>query len=197
MRPGLMLVVVAMTFIWGSGAGRNRPLSQPAGQGGAIPLILEKEQGEQRVRRPRNNPIASGPFILKIDAKNGGSSHLILGTEEMAPGALIPRHKHLGQDEILLIQTSTAHVWLGDQERDVHAGGVVFVPSGTWISLRNTGGEILNLTFVFSAPGFDEYLRCTSVPNGRQIVAMTDDEFKECQHKGHAVFQAAEPQLSR
>src|SRR4029450_5394601 len=33
-----------------------------------------------------------------------------------------------GSDEILLIQGGTAHVWLGDQERDLHAGGLVFIP---------------------------------------------------------------------
>jgi len=192
-----MLVVFVATAFSGSSIIRNRPFSPVAEKAGAIPLALEKEEGEQRVRRPRNNPMASGPFILKIDPKNGGSSHLILGTEEMAQGALIPRHKHLGQDEILFIQTSTAHVWLGDQERDVHAGGVVFIPAGTWISLRNTGSEILNLAFVFSEPGFDEYLRCTSVPKGQQVVAMTDNEFRECQHKGHAVFQAAGPPISK
>jgi len=197
MRQGLTLVTLVMTLFGGSDTVPNRPLVQSAKVGLALPLVLEKNEGEQRVRRPRNNPIASGPFILKIDPKNSSSSHLVLGTEEMAPGALIPRLKHLGQDEILLIQTSTAHVWLGDQERDVHAGGVVFIPSGTWISLRNTGNEVLNLVFVFSEPGFDEYLRCTSVPKGQQVATMTDDEFKECQHKGHAVFQATGPPISK
>src|SRR5207248_11236797 len=62
---------------------------------------------------------------------------------------------HLGQDEILLLQTGTAHVWLGEQERDVHAGGLVFIPAHTWISLKNTGTEPVSLTFIFSAPGLD------------------------------------------
>src|SRR5215831_1676876 len=64
----------------------------------------------------------------------------------------------------LLIQTGSAHVWLGTQERDVHAGAIVFIPSDTWISLKNTGNETINLAFVFSDPGFDEFMRCTSVP---------------------------------
>jgi quercetin dioxygenase-like cupin family protein len=55
----------------------------------------------------------------------------VLGTEELAPGAAIQKHRHLVKDEILLIQSGTAHVWLGDQERDVHAGGLAFIPSVT------------------------------------------------------------------
>jgi len=75
---------------------------------------------------------------------------MFVGIEEIPAGGLIPRHKHLGQDEILLIQTGSAHVWLGEQERDVHAGAIVFIPSDTWISVKNTGNEIINLAFVFS-----------------------------------------------
>jgi len=97
----------------------------------------------------------------------------------------------MGQDEILLIQSSTAHVWLGHSERDVHAGAVVFIPSGTWISLKNTGRENLALAFVFSEPGFDDYLRRTSVGVNEKSSTMTDQEWKECQHRGHAEFASA------
>jgi oxalate decarboxylase/phosphoglucose isomerase-like protein (cupin superfamily) len=74
--------------------------------------------------------------------------------EEIPHGAGISKHKHLGQDESLLIQTGTAHVWLSDQERDLHAGGLVFIPSSTWIRLKNIGAESISLVGIFSAPGF-------------------------------------------
>jgi mannose-6-phosphate isomerase-like protein (cupin superfamily) len=88
----------------------------------ATPLILEKNEGEHRVRRPSETPLPTGPFTIRIDRKNGASQKMFAGTEEIPAGGLIPRHKHLGQDEVLLIQTGSAHVWLGTQERDVHAG---------------------------------------------------------------------------
>ncbi len=152
------------------------------------PLILEKNEGEQRERRPREGAIASVPFTIKVDRKNGGSQHMWLGTEEIVPGGRIPRHQHLGQDEILLIETGTAHVWLGNQERDVHAGAVVFIPSETWISLKNIGNDPITLAFVFSAPGFDDYLRCTSAAAGERLPAMTIPEVKACQEKGHVHY---------
>ena len=62
--------------------------------------------------------MATKSFIIKVDRQNGGSQKMWLGTEEIPPGGLIPKHKHLGQDEILLIQTG-----------NVHAGAVVFIPS--------------------------------------------------------------------
>jgi len=112
-----------------------------------------------------------------------------VGTEEIPVGGIIPRHKHLGQDEILLIQTGSAHVWLGTQERDVHAGAIVFIPSES---------EVINLAFVFSDPGFDEFMRCTSVPAGdSSSTRVSHDEFEYCQHKGHVVYESRRVTLSR
>src|SRR5438552_835731 len=79
------------------------------------PLILEKDEGEKRVRRPRRQAVASPEFFIKVDRVNGGSQHMFAGAEEIPPGAAIPFHRHHGQDEILIIQTGSAHVWLGDQ----------------------------------------------------------------------------------
>jgi len=73
---------------------------------GANPLLLEKNEGEKRLWRPEPGEVDPGGFI----------------------GDEIPRHKHLGQDEILLIEKGTAHIHLGDEERDlmredgVHSG---------------------------------------------------------------------------
>jgi oxalate decarboxylase/phosphoglucose isomerase-like protein (cupin superfamily) len=89
------------------------------------------------------------------------------------------------------VETGTAHVWLGAQERDVHAGAIVFIPSDTWVSTKNTGNENIRLAFVFSDPGFDDFIRCVSVPAGEPSQKLTPEEFKECQHQGHVEFEAA------
>lgn len=155
----------------------------------ARPLILEKNEGELRTRRIHTDKssVAASQFLLKVSPKNNGSQHLVLGTEELLPNARIPKHKHLIQDEILLIQTGTAHVWLGDKESDVHAGAMVFIPSDTWISLKNIGAEPVGLVFVFSAPGFEETMRCNSVPANEKPTPLTPEQRKECSHIGHAV----------
>src|SRR5437899_5760786 len=87
----------------------------------AKPLLLEKNEGELRTRRVHTDASApaSSQFMLKVSPKNNGSQHLVAGTEELAPGAAIPKHRHLTQDEILLMPNGKAHVWLGDQERDL------------------------------------------------------------------------------
>jgi quercetin dioxygenase-like cupin family protein len=149
---------------------------------------LEQNEGEVRTRRihtDRSAP-ASSQFTLKVSPKNNGSQHLVAGTELLAPGAALPNHRHLIQDEMLLIQSGTAHVWLGDEERDLHAGGLVFIPANTWISAKNIGTDAIALTFVFSAPGFEETMRCNSVPAGETPTTITPEQQLECAHLGHS-----------
>src|SRR5229473_7906995 len=87
------------------------------------PLILEKNEGERRVVRGwPGHPDPGETFILKVDPKNGGSSHLVLLTADLAPGKEIVAHKHPHADEILFLQTGTARVHVGDSVRVVHAG---------------------------------------------------------------------------
>jgi quercetin dioxygenase-like cupin family protein len=157
-------------------------------QGGAKPLLLEKNEGEQRIWR---DPPPGG-FMLKVSPKNNGSQHLVLGTEDLLPGDNIPRHKHLGQDEVVFIQAGTLHVRLGDQERDLRAGGMAFIPAYTWVSLNNNGPEPVSMVFVFSAPGFENHLRCVSVPANEKPTPSTVEEQKKCDHEGHVIYKELE-----
>jgi len=171
------------------GVAQSQTPAAPASGQPPKPLILEKNDGELRTRRIHtdNSNVPSSQFLLKVSPKNNGSQHLVLGTEELAPNARIPKHKHLVQDEILLIQSGTAHVWLGNQESDVHPGGMVFIPSDTWISLKNTGTEPVSVVFIFSAPGFEETMRCNSVPAHEKPTPLTPEQRKQCSHLGHSV----------
>jgi quercetin dioxygenase-like cupin family protein len=158
---------------------------------GAKILVLEREQGEKRIRRPREKmPNPTSEFMLKVTPHNSGSQHLVLGTETIPPGGVIPKHRHLGQDEILFLQAGTARVSLNDQDYEVHAGGMVFFPLNTWVSLRNTGAAPIQLIFIFSAPGFDEYMRCSSVPEGQPAPPIRLDEVTKCAHDGHVEYEA-------
>ena len=198
MRFGLQVLSLSTILVGTYGIALNDAHPQSARDNTITPLILEKSEGEHRVRRARQIPVPTGVFTIKVDRRNGGSQKMWLGTEEIPPGGVVPRHKHLGQDEIVLIQTGSAHVWLGTQERDVHAGAIVFIPSDTWVSLKNTGNENITLAFVFSDPGFDEFMRCTSVPLGDpSSETVSRDELKDCQHKGQVLYEGFEPVRSR
>jgi quercetin dioxygenase-like cupin family protein len=161
------------------------------------PLILEKNEGERRVWRPiegaKGWDAEPGPFILKIDRQNGGSSHLVFGTEDLPPGANIDRHRHPGADEIIFLQNGRARVSVGDRTREVHGGATVFIPANTWISVTNIGTEAINCVFVFSAPGFDAFMRAESVREGQKITPLTKAEDAQIQKKHANAVIYAEP----
>ena len=150
----------------------------------ATPLILEKNEGEHRVFRPwPGHPEPGAAFTLKVDPRNGGSAHLVLGTEDLKPGEEIGAHQHPAHDEILYLAAGTARVQLGDTTRTVHGGATVFIPAGTWIAVSNPGTEIASLAFVFSSPGFEDFMRAQSAREGERLVPVSEAQDKELQKK--------------
>jgi len=157
-------------------------------QGAAKPLLLEKNEGERRIWREP----PPGDFMLKVSPKNNGSQHLVMGTENMSPGDEFPMHKHLGQDEIVYLEKGTVHAHVGDQERDLHAGGTVFIPANTWVDIKNAGTDTASVVFVFSAPGFENYMRCDSVLPGEKVIPLSIEEQRACSHEGHVIYKDLE-----
>jgi mannose-6-phosphate isomerase-like protein (cupin superfamily) len=165
-------------------------LISPAGSNGRRNTGLQFTRGSFRTRSPRENVASlNSDFLLNVSQKTHGSKHLLLGTEEIPPGAVIPKHRHHAEDEILLIQTGNAHVWLGDKEYDAEPGALVFIPAGTWISLKNSGNENISLVFVWNDPGFEEMMRCASVPKGQVAEPISREGVKSCYHHGDAELE--------
>jgi quercetin dioxygenase-like cupin family protein len=181
---GIVIFVSVCIFQTRSAQSATANTSQTA----AKPLLLEKNEGERRFWREP----PPGDFILKVSPKNNGSQHLVMGTEDMAPGDEFPTHEHLGQDEILYIEKGTVHVHLGDQQRDLHAGGTVFIPAYTWVSVKNAGAETASVVFVFSAPGFENYMRCDSALPNEQVAPLSLEGQKACSHEGHVIYKDLE-----
>ena len=179
-----VMLVAFCVFNTRSAQSSSATLSQTV----AKPLLLEKDEGERRIWREP----PPGDFILKVSPKNNGSQHLVMGTEDMHPGDEFPMHKHLGQDEILYIVKGTVHAHVGDQERDVHVGGTVFIPALTWVNVKNAGTDTVSVVFVFSAPGFENYMRCDSVLPNEKVTPLSPEQMKACEHKGDVIYQDIE-----
>jgi len=149
-------------------------------------LILQVGEGERRVRRNAGK----GPFILKVDRLNGGSPDLVMGYEDLAPGAEIQPHTHLVADEILFIHRGSGVAKLGKRESPVSAGATIYIPRNVMISVRNTGSEPLGIAFIFSKPGFEELMRDNSVLEGQPVTPISAEERDQIRkrHRWHTVF---------
>jgi hypothetical protein len=79
MRFASSIMCVCTILLWGYATAPPTPLAQSPTPNKPTPLILEKNEGEQRVVRGwPGHPDPGENFILQVDPKNGGSSHLVL-----------------------------------------------------------------------------------------------------------------------
>ena len=157
------------------------------------PLLLQAKDGEMRLRRPlaanAHVGMLTTSVLFKVDTKNSGSKRLMFITETLLPGAVIPRHRHLRQDEILYIEHGTVYAQVGNMQGRVGDGGTIFIPHNTWVTIKNVGTTSINLLAFFDGSDFDEYLRCTTVPPGSAPKPMSTKVRKGCATTGHVEYR--------
>jgi quercetin dioxygenase-like cupin family protein len=183
-RPLATGVTIASVAVCCSGnIGRANPAAAPVAQ--AEGFILQIGEGERRVRRNAGK----GPFIIKVDRQNGGSPDLVMGYEEIAPGAEIQLHRHLIADEILFVYRGGGMASLNGRKARVSAGATIYIPRNVTIGLVNDGTEPLAITFTFSKPGFEELMRDNSVLEGQPVIPMSADERAQirAKHRRHTI----------
>jgi len=188
--PQVIAAILAGSSMLACSHSRSLPTTDPiASPTSASGLVLAADEGERRVRRN----VVKGPFILKVDRQNGGSPDLVMGYEDIAPGAEIQPHTHLVADEILFIHRGTGMAKLGQRESPVSAGSTIYIPRHVQISLRNTGSEPLGVAFIFSKPGFEELMRDNSVLEGQPVTPISAQERDQIRkrHSWHTIFPPA------
>jgi mannose-6-phosphate isomerase-like protein (cupin superfamily) len=187
-RCRLHVIAATLAVVSLSGCSPNRgprrdaePAASPRGAG----LVLQDGEGERRVRRTTGK----GPFILKVDRQNGDSPDLVMGYEDLAPGAEIQPHTHLVADEILFIHRGSGVATLGGRASPVRAGATIYIPRHVQISVRNTGTEPLGVAFIFSKPGFEGLMRDNSVLEGQPVTPISAEERAQIRrrHSWHTV----------
>ena len=153
----------------------------------AIPLILEENDGERRLRRP-GGPVGSESvpeFFIKVDRLNGGAEDFYVGYEVMKPGGMIPFHKHHNSEEIVILEEGGATVTVGDKKAVTGPHAVVFIPRETWVSIANTSNSPIHLYGLFSRQGFENFLRARSVRPGEPLTPLTPEELRRAEIEGH------------
>jgi mannose-6-phosphate isomerase-like protein (cupin superfamily) len=101
-------------------------------------------------------PNSSMAFVFDAERPDGAYvSGLTLICEEIAVGDRIPLHIHPTIEEIVFIDSGTAQITVGAEQRIVGAGGIAFIPPGTPHETRNVGDTALHLHAIFPAPNID------------------------------------------
>lgn len=156
-------------------------------------LILSASEGERRLHRPPPGSLSNltAPFILKVDGRNGGAPEFVMLTEDIPPGQAIPAHRHPHSDEIIFVHGGTGLASLAGRQAAVTTGATIYMPRNTVVGLRNAGAEPLKIVAIFSQPGYEEYLREISVPEGQKPTPLTLEELSaiRARHLDAAVYE--------
>lgn len=151
-----------------------------------VPLILQDDEGDHLVHRA--GPLGGIPFTIKVDGQIGNSEDFFVFAETLAPGQMIPFHKHHNAEEILIFEDPGARVIVGNKSGDANSHSMVFIPRNTWISATNTGRNSIHLLAIFSRHGFETYMRAISAKPGESLKALSQDELTQLRALGHATY---------
>lgn len=73
--------------------------------------------------------------------------HVTLNRSVNPPGKLVRPHSH-GCEQMINVVEGTAWFRVGDEEKHVSAGDVIYIPKGAMHEMKNTGdGEFVYLSF--------------------------------------------------
>jgi quercetin dioxygenase-like cupin family protein len=160
-------------------------------------LILAESDGERRLHRPPPGALSNltAPFILKVDRRNGGAPEFVMLTEDIPPGQAISPHRHPHSDEIIFIHSGTGLALLAGKQATVTTGTTIYMPRNTVVGLRNTGSVPLKIVAIFSKPGYEDYLREISVPEGQTPTPLSPEELTaiRARHADSAVYEIPRP----
>lgn len=112
---------------------------------------------------------------------------MVLGSSDLPPGDAIGMHRHLQEDEIIIVLRGNAEVQLAGRKYEAGPGGAIYIPQGTCIAVANTGRDTLTTYFVFSSPGFEQVLREVSSRPGEPPKRVSPAERVAAFHRGHAM----------
>jgi mannose-6-phosphate isomerase-like protein (cupin superfamily) len=100
---------------------------------------------------------------LCLSGADTGAAYCLLEAS-LAPGEEVPRHVHTREDETYYVLSGELEAAVGGKVFVLRAGDCLIAPRDIPHRLRNPGTVENHYVLMFSPPGFDEFLRVTSVP---------------------------------
>ena len=158
-----------------------------------IPASTDAENIKAVVSQPEDGEIffvrENTPITIRVSKTRDSVNSISLCTEEIQPGAKIPIHKHLHEDEFFIFHKGSGTIEIDAVEYPVKPGTMGFVPRATWHSISNNSSELLIFTFGYSPAGFEDFFKQIGTPKGSPFEAKTPDEIKSIAEKYGMVFK--------
>jgi quercetin dioxygenase-like cupin family protein len=150
----------------------------------ATARVVQPNEGEQLELRNGHAVIKMGPTM--------GSPRLAMGTQELRAGAGVPVHTHENADEIVFVHGGKGVVIVGGERKHIEAGTTVYVPPGVLHGFENPG-ESVQLFWVVSPAGLENFFRETGWPPGGEPKALTSQQIDGIRRKHEVPGRSALP----
>jgi quercetin dioxygenase-like cupin family protein len=114
-----------------------------------------------------------GTLAILLDSA-ATDGQLMVGRFDVSEGEAPPYHQHTFEDEVFMLITGEALVWVDDEQHELKEGGIIFLPKGIPHAYRITSAKadllMINtpggIEGMFRATGHD---RSTPRPPGFQV----------------------------
>lgn len=83
-----------------------------------------------------------------IDRTTSDITQCSVAEESLPPGHAVTPHFHRATEEVYYVLEGSGEMTIGDETELVAAGDAVFIPTGKWHSLRNTGATAMRIVLV-------------------------------------------------
>ena len=153
------------------------PAPQKPATGGYVLRV-----GEGEVIRRKGNTVN-----VKVDPARG-SQGMAMGTQSLDPGSGIPVHMHEHEDEVLFVHGGRGFAILGAERKEVGEGDTVFIPHGVWHGVESRG-EAIELLWVVTPPGLEDFFRETGSHAGAAPPALTPAQLEDVGRKHGVRFK--------
>ena len=127
--------------------------------------------------------------LMKVDPRMG-SPRLALGKQRLREGHGISLHLHDAEDEILYVISGRGSGVVGEVEREVGPGSLIYIPQGAWHGMQCL--EEMEIMWIASPPNFARQLRDLQAAGGDSAPESKRDEIarKHQQSDGGAFLRA-------
>lgn len=117
----------------------------------SIPYLAQREDHQ------RLEWIGGSVFSVLLDAEATGGQ-LTVGRFDVGKGEAPPFHVHNKEDEVFLLLSGSALVWVGEEEHELREGGIVFLPRRIPHSYRITSDKA-DLLLIATPGGLEKMFR--------------------------------------
>ena len=99
-------------------------------------------------------PIPNTPFRRVIPA-DATDDRMVMLAVDMPVGENVAAHAHPHEEQAIIVVSGTVGATLADEEFELTAGSVLFIPRGVQHGHCNTGVDIARVLEIYTPGGFD------------------------------------------